>query len=890
MSVFSFARLRFVSRVEVTAGFRNPPSRWLVGDTLRDLRMPKSLVFVVFLGLIPALAAAAQPNRISGRIAAAQRVQLAGNVHPKAVPENDQGPVDPSLQLSRVTIVLQPSAAQQAALEQLLRDQQDPSSANYHHWLTPEEYADRFGVSRNDVTQILTWLKSENLTVVGVSRGRDWIAVSGSAGSIERAFNVPIHRYRVNGETHFANASEPSVPAALIGVVAGIRGLNNFRLKPASRPRSLGPSAVHPEYNATLCGGHCLGPDDLATVYNVTPLFNAGFNGSGQAIAVAGQTQIRLADVEQFRSFFNLPSNDPQVLLVPGETDPGVVSGDLSEADLDVEMAGAIARNATVIYVYSSDVMTSAQYAIDQNLAPILSISYGDCEAAYAPSDVTHLQAMALRASAQGITWFAPSGDSGATDCFGDGFPGADTLVSIDLPGGLPGVTSVGGTELNEGANNYWSAINTASNASALSYIPETGWNDTANDKTPSASGGGRSTLFAKPSWQTGTGVPGDNARDVPDISISASADHDGYVIFTSDPSACGGRRATPTQCEGVFGGTSVGAPLFAGVAALLNQWVVSKGLQARAGLGNINPALYALAQTASAAFHDVTTGNNMINVTCPPTQPNCTAGPVGYAAGPGYDLVTGLGSVDADALFSAWLTTGGGPVPPGGTPPPAITAIGNGASYQPNYAPGMILTIMGAQLASTTLSATSIPLPVQLGGVSVMINGVAAPLWYVSPGQLNVQIPYETPINTSVTLTVSNNNQSVSASIVAAAAAPGIFTDTQGDPVPFSSAAPGQILTMYVTGVGAVSPAVIDGTAPADGTPLNLLPQPAQNTSVTIAGVNAPIEFIGIPWGLVGVLQINYQVPARVPIGPQPVVFTVGNLSSKAAMLTVTP
>jgi uncharacterized protein (TIGR03437 family) len=201
-----------------------------------------------------------------------------------------------------------------------------------------------------------------------------------------------------------------------------------------------------------------------------------------------------------------------------------------------------------------------------------------------------------------------------------------------------------------------------------------------------------------------------------------------------------------------------------------------------------------------------------------------------------------------------------------------------------------MILTIMGAQLASTTLSATSIPLPVQLGGVSVTINGVAAPLWYVSPGQLNVQIPYETPINTSVTLTVSNNNQSVSASIVAAAAAPGIFTDTQGDPVPFSSAAPGQILTMYVTGVGAVSPAVIDGTAPADGTPLNLLPQPAQNTSVTIAGVNAPIEFIGIPWGLVGVLQINYQVPARVPIGPQPVVFTVGNLSSKAAMLTVTP
>jgi uncharacterized protein (TIGR03437 family) len=329
---------------------------------------------------------------------------------------------------------------------------------------------------------------------------------------------------------------------------------------------------------------------------------------------------------------------------------------------------------------------------------------------------------------------------------------------------------------------------------------------------------------------------------------------------------------------------------LFAGVAALLNQWVVSKGMQARAGLGNINPALYELAQTAPAAFHDVIAGDNIINVTCPAAQRNCTPGPVGYTAGPGYDLVTGLGSVDADALFTAWPTAGGGPLPPGGAAPPTITAIGNGASYQPGYAPGMILTIMGAHLASTTLAAANLPLPVQLGGVSVMINGVPAPLWYVSSAQLNIQIPYETPINTSVTLTVTNNSQSASTSFIAAAAAPGIFIDTQGDPVPFSSGAPGQTLTMYVTGVGAVSPGVIDGAAPAAGTPLNLLPQPAQETSVTIGGVNAPIEFIGIPWGLVGVLQINYQVPAGAPIGPQPVVFTVGNLASNVATLTVTP
>ena len=674
--------------------------------------MYKSPVFLVCLALILALAAISQPNRISGRITAGQRIRLAGNIHPKALPENDQGPVDPNLQLSRVTIVLQPSAAQQAALDQLLHDQQDPSSPNYHHWLTPEEYADRFGVSQNDVNQMVAWLKSQNLTVAGVSRGRDWIAVSGSASTVEQAFDVPIHHYLVNGKTHFANASEPSVPAALKGIVAGIRGLNNFRLKPASKPRSLPPSVAQPQYNnANVCGGHCLAPDDVARIYNLTPLFDSGLNGAGQKVAVAGQTQIRLSDIQQFRTVFGLPANDPQVLLVPGTADPGVMSGDLSEADLDVEMAGAVARNATIVYVYSSDVMTSAQYAIDQNLAPVLSISYGDCETAYAPSDVAQLQAMAQRASAQGITWFAASGDSGATDCVGGGFPGADSIASVDLPAGVPGVTGVGGTELNEGAGNYWSSTNTATNASALSYIPEIAWNDTAGDGSPSASGGGRSTLFAKPSWQTGPGVPGDNARDVPDISLSASADHDAYPVFTSDPSECGARRATPTQCEVAFGGTSVGAPLFAGMAALLNQWVVSKNVQAAPGLGNINPMLYNLAQTAPAAFHDVITGDNIINVTCTATRRNCTPGPVGYAAGPGYDLATGLGSVDAGALFTAWVTGAGGQNhSSGSTPAPSITAIGNGASYRQVYAPGIILTIMGSQLASTALPAAAPP------------------------------------------------------------------------------------------------------------------------------------------------------------------------------------
>ena len=853
--------------------------------------MPKIRVILLFSVFMAVAQPASPPNRIVRRIAGGQRIPLRGNLHPKALPENDQGSVDPAYQLPRVTLNLQPSASQQAALTQLLAEQQDPASPNFHHWLTPEEFADRFGVSQSDVDQIVGWLQSQNFTVTGVARGRDWVAVSGPASAVEAAFGTPIHHYLVNGKVHFANAAEPSIPAALQGIVVAIHGLNDFRLKPASRPRGIVPQTAQPQYNnTTLCGGHCLAPDDVATIYNIAPLFGSGLNGSGQKVVIAGQTQIRLTDIQQFRSTFNLPANDPQVLLVAGATDPGIVSGDLTEADLDLELAGSVARNATLLYVYSSDVMTSVQYAIDQNLAPVLSTSYGDCEAAYAPAEALQMQALAQKANALGITWFGASGDSGATDCAGDTFPGATSTASVDLPAGLPEVTGIGGSEFSDANGNYWNATNTTNNASALSYIPEMAWNDSVADGTPSASGGGHSMVFAKPAWQVGTGVPDDQARDVPDISISASANHDGYAVFSSDPSTCrSGPRGT-TLCEAVFGGTSVGAPLFAGLAALLNQSVVSSGLQSSAGLGNINPKLYSLAQTAPAAFHDITTGDNIITVVCTTRQRNCTPGPVGYHAGAGYDPVTGLGSVDAHALFTAWVAGGSGrTTSPVGGPAPAITAIGNGASYRSVFAPGMILTVFGSQLAPSIQTAGATPLPPQLAGVTVSINGISAPLWYVSPGQINIQIPYETPVNTSVVLTVNNNGQSASTSFVAAAAAPGIFTDQQGAPVPFASATRGQVITMYVTGVGAVSPAIADAAAPAAGTPVGNLPAPTQTTSVTVGGIDAPIQFVGIPWGLAGITQINYQIPSGAPLGAQPVVVRVGGTPSAPATLTVT-
>jgi subtilase family serine protease len=596
------------------------------------------LTVIAAILTLPALAAPAQHNRITGRIDNTRRATLKGHIHPLALAANDQGRADASLQLPRVTLVLRPSDAQQAELNQLLAAQQDPASPNYHQWLKPEEYADRFGVSQGDIDQMVAWLQAQNLTVVAVARGRNSIACSGAAGAVEQAFGTRIHRYSVDGELHFANATEPSIPTAFQNVVRSIHGLNDFRLKPKSRP-------VEAQYTSLTSSAHYLAPDDVATIYNVRSIYNSGIDGTGQKLVVVGQTQIDLADIQQFRTYFNLPANDPQAMLVPDTRDPGIRRGDLQEADLDLEWAGAMARNATILYVYSRDVMDAVQYAIDQNLAPVLSMSYGQCETLTSSADAATLQSWAQQANAQGMTWFAASGDSGGADCY-DGTSRSPGGLSVDLPAGLPEVTGVGGTQLSEAGGNYWNSSNDLNHASAVSYIPEVAWNDSTTG-SPSASGGGASTYFGKPSWQTGSGVPDDHARDVPDVALPASPGHDGYLFFT------GGRMQ-------VVGGTSAGAPTFASIALLLNHYLVSNGAQAAPGLGNMNPRLYSLAAANSSAFHDVTTGNNLVSTCSGGRRGICTADPVGFSAGAGYDQVTGLGSVDAYNLITAWVA---GPV-----------------------------------------------------------------------------------------------------------------------------------------------------------------------------------------------------------------------------------
>jgi uncharacterized protein (TIGR03437 family) len=927
--------------------------------TLSNVRLEKfatrfsaiALILLIFVLSTPAQ----QRSRITRPVDNRDRVKLAGHMHPKARAEFDQGRVAPGMEMSTVMLTLAPAADQKAALEQFVKDQQTPGSPVYHQWLTPEQYAERFGATDADIAKITAWLEAQGLSIASVARGRNAISVNGRASQFEAAFQTELHHYMVNGEMHFANATEPQIPSAFSGVVATVRGLHDFRMKARHH------KPAQPNFTSATAH-HYIAPDDLATIYNIKPLYAGGFDGSGQKVVIAGQTEIDVTDINLFRSTFGLTANAPQLVLVPNTKSPGVSQDDLPEADLDVEWSGAVARNATIIYVYTGDVMNAVQYAIDQNLAPVVSTSYGLCELETFSSEAAAFRSWALQGNSQGITWFSASGDNGGPDC-GDN---SNAGLSVDAPASVPEVTGIGGTTFADDAGTYWNATNDANNASAISYIPEVAWNDGFQD---GSTGGGASIYFTKPSWQVGPGVPNDNSRHVPDISMSASADHDGYRVYS------GGSVA-------VYGGTSVPTPCYAGVAALLNQYLVSKG--AAVGLGNINPNLYRLAQTTPEIFHDITQGSNIVTVNCPRNRPTCGNLPVGYNAGAGYDQATGLGSVDVNKLVTGW--NGGGAVvtppssisllsnistlaqsdtafviatvtnPNGTTPsgtvsftdngislgtvplaglagsaratlsvkgsqlpggsstisadysgtsakinisvsssgsavptPPSILGLTDAAQFQATISPGGLMSIFGTALsASAPQTASSIPLPISMGGVTVLVNGAPAALWYVSDTLINALVPYEVA-NGGATLSVNNNGKVSTQGFTINATGPGIFTDSKSFLVPTNTAARGQQIAMYITGMGQVTPGLFTGSTPASGTLLADLPHPIQTPIVKVNGVPAVLDFVGITPGLVGVLQINFEVPSTVPAGSQTVIVSIGNKQSGVSLLNVT-
>ncbi len=649
-----------------------------------NLTFLNAFLLVGFLGLATpgAFGATEQPVRIHKSIAGSQTFVLTGNVHPlvaKALAQ-DQGEVSSSKVMPKMRIHFALTAAQNADLKQLLTAQQNRRSPQYHQFLTPEEFAARFGMNNADIQKVTAWLEANGFSDVQTSRSRMWVEFKGSAGEVASTFRTTIHNYSLNGEAHFANASEPQLPAALEGMVQGITGLHNFLPKARS---------LKPHFTSSLSGDTYVTPDDWQTIYDVKPLYGTGLDGSPIAaaspsanycggnpcsIVVVGQSDVNASDLANFRVAAGLPAKTITTLIPPGDSDPGLqlVSGDEAESDLDLEWSNGIAKNANILFVTADSnpdngVQDAWTWAVDNNAAPILSTSYGLCEIQTTSAGVATGEMLFAQAATQGMTVIAAAGDAGAADC-DTAYP-ASLGLAVDYPASSAYVTGVGGTEFTvyDTTGAYWGTSNDTYGGSALQYIPEIVWNDTSSSNGLAAGGGGVSIYIAKPSWQSGV-TPNDSHRDVPDIALAASITVDQLLIctpYTDDNgnlipgvSTCAnGFRNTSSNSNynntlNTIGGTSGGAPAFAGVMALLVQKL---GMR----LGNVNPNLYSVAEISQTAFHDITSGNNIVS--CVFASLNCSGGStlaygsMGYSAGVGYDQASGWGSIDAYNLFEQW-------------------------------------------------------------------------------------------------------------------------------------------------------------------------------------------------------------------------------------------
>ena len=696
------------------------------------------LVSSVFLCQIHVPAAMGQVRpRVSEAVDDARRITLNGNVHPLARAEFDRGAVAESQPINRILLLLKRSDEQEAALQDALEKLQDKSSPTFHQWLTPEQFGAQFGPADADIQAVTDWLTRQGFTIGKIYSGKTVIEFSGSAGQVQRAFGTAIHSYQVNGKTYSANASDPQIPAALAPVVTGVVSLHNFPRDFYARRlgnlrKTAGKSVLEPLTTIPNPFGpgnfYGLGPGDFAKIYGIPATCGnpaVACTGSGQTIAIVGETNLVVSDVQRFRSIFGLPATfDTNSIIYNGE-DPGITSTDEeSEADLDTQWSGGVAPGATIKYVLSAStpasqgVDLSALYIVEHNLAGAMSESYGACESSLGTTENSFVNSLWQQASAQGITVAVSTGDSGSAGCDDPNQEGLAThSPAVSGLASTPYNVAVGGTDFDEYNNwsAFWSITNNATTGtSALGYIPEIPWNQSCAQLGPTgcninttplelqnivAGAGGPSGRYSKPSWQVGTaGMPNDSKRDLPDISLLASPGFNGtgflycQVDALSQCAVADGFTGNLTTF-GVIGGTSASAPAFAGIMALINQSQATAQNPAPRQ-GNANYVLYALAHKTGAScvsatpvaagcvFNDVTkgssalptggTGLGTISVPCKGGTVACSAtlasqigvlddpnkaGSLAWNAGTGYDMATGLGSLNVGNLAANWGT-----------------------------------------------------------------------------------------------------------------------------------------------------------------------------------------------------------------------------------------
>lgn len=673
--------------------------------------------------------------------------RLAGNTRPEATAANDAGAVADTLPMDHMLLQMRRSPEQEQAAQLLIDQLHDPKSPNFHRWLTPAQYGQAYGAAQQDIDTVTTWLRSQGFTVNAVYPNGLTVDFSGTAGQVAQAFHTSIHYLNVRGQRHIANTADPQIPAALAPAVAGILSLHDFK------PRVMRKAQPAFTFGSGGTAFQAVTPSDLATVYNMNPVFAAGITGKGQTIAVIEDADVySTADYDTFRSTFGLSQYTSGSLVVQHPAPaglgsncsaPGTRSGDDSEAILDAEWASAAAPDATVMVAScASTRSTFGGFIALQNLINgatppnIVSVSYGECEALNGAALNASFRDAYQQAVAEGISVFVAAGDEGAAAC-DSGANGATHGIGISGWSSTPYNVAVGGTDFADTyagtANTYWNSTNDGNFGSALSYIPEIPWNDSCASAllasslgftagygsdglcssstarqygllsvsagsggpsgcatgSPDVSGivGGSCQGYAKPAWQSGvSGIPSDGVRDIPDVSLFAGTGVWGhyYVFCYSNPRNGGASCAGDPSTWAGAGGTSFGAPIMAGVQALINQ--KTGGSQ-----GNPNYVYYRLAAGGGATcdssagdnpssaciFHNVTKGDIAVN--CGGSQ-NCFgdtgAAPVGrhsqpimtgalslstdtyspaFPTAPGWNFATGLGTINVANLVNNW-------------------------------------------------------------------------------------------------------------------------------------------------------------------------------------------------------------------------------------------
>jgi subtilase family serine protease len=783
-----------------------------------------------------------------------------------AMPGNLAGSVAADQRLNHLTVVMARSPETELAFENFIASQKDPSSENYHHWLTAAEIGERFGPSQHDVDAVSGWLRSQGLQVNWVAPSGMFVGFGGTAADVGRAFQTEMHYYKVGHAQQMSVSSSPMIPEALSPAIKAIHGL--YTVAEHASHRLTGPQMASPAM--TVSGGYYfISPADFATIYDVP----ADLSGAGVTIGVVGRSRADAADFDNYKILAGVNFPDP-IEIVPsafGGEDPGpaltappaagVSTSEQAEVTLDVMRVGSTAPGAQLLLVVSSDasggIETDGQYLIQSTPVPaqVITMSFGVCESDAGQAYTDLWDTLFKQGAAEGISAFVASGDAGASGCdqYYTAPPADPEPNSPNYLCSSSYVTCVGGTEFAADQSDpslYWSSTDGANLSSAISYIPEGGWNEPLDGTTTvvSASGGGVSLFIPTPSWQTGTGVPTARAgRYTPDVAFSA-AGHDPYFGCF----AAGGANCIVTNgsynFEG-FGGTSAAVPSMAGLAALLDQKM--GGAQ-----GSLNAAIYQLAASSPTAFHDVTVASSGV-VGCTlatpsmcnssmPSPTGLTGGQAGFLVTTGYDLVTGWGSLDAANFFNAYQNLQSPLITP------TVTVTPSPASITPAQQLTVAIAVSGGtgtpsgSVVLTSGSYSSAATALSNGGASIVIPAGTLPV-----GNDTLTATY-TP-DSAGSATYNSATGSGTVTVKAASAATFIISATSVNLSP--GATSGNFSTVTITPAGGFTGDVTLTAA------ITSSPADAQDPPVLSFGATSPATLTGSAAGM-ATLTITTTAP----------------------------